>query len=82
MDMGLEGKVAIITGGSDGLGRASALRMAMEGAKIVICARREDHLESAVKNLTAGSGSDILGVRADVCNPEDCTNLIKKTRES
>ena len=39
-DLELEGKVAIITGGSDGLGLASARRMAMEGAKVVICARR------------------------------------------
>ena len=81
-DLKLEGKMAIITGGSDGLGRASAHTMAMEGAKVAICSRREDHLDSAVKNLTGELGKDILGVRADVCNPEDCTNLIKKTRES
>ena len=44
-ELGLKGKIAIITGGSDGLGRATAERLAGEGAKVVICARREDHLQ-------------------------------------
>ena len=40
-DLGLRGKIAVITGGSDGLGRATAERFASEGARVVICARRE-----------------------------------------
>ena len=40
LDLGLTGKVAIVTGGSEGLGRATALRLAAEGAHVVICARR------------------------------------------
>ncbi len=80
-DLELEGKVAIITGGSDGLGLASARRMAMEGAKVVICARRENHLERASQTLTAETGGTIRGIRADVSKPEDCLNLIEKTKE-
>ena len=43
-DLGLDNKVVLITGGSDGLGRATAERFALEGAKVVICARRSEHL--------------------------------------
>ena len=50
-DLELKNKVAIITGGSDGLGRATARRFASEGAKVVICARREEHLMQAAEDL-------------------------------
>ena len=44
LDLGLGGKIAIISGGSEGLGRAAAERLAREGAKVTICARRKDVL--------------------------------------
>ena len=53
LDLGLEGKVALITGGSDGLGRAAASRLAAEGARVAICARRGPHLEEAAAELRA-----------------------------
>ena len=43
-DLGLDNKVVLTTWGSDGLGRATAERLALEGAKVVICARRSEHL--------------------------------------
>ena len=44
LELGLKGKVAIISGGSDGMGRAAAERLAAEGVKVGICARRKDHV--------------------------------------
>jgi 3-oxoacyl-[acyl-carrier protein] reductase len=47
MELGLEGKVAIVTGGSKGIGRATALGLAQEGANVAICARGVEDLEMA-----------------------------------
>ena len=53
MDLGLEEKVAIVTGGSDGIGRATAEVLVEEGARVVICARGEEKLANALALLTA-----------------------------
>jgi len=54
MDLGLEGRVALVTGGSRGLGRATALELLREGASVMIAARREDELEAAAAELSSG----------------------------
>lgn len=79
MDLGLSGKIAIITGGSDGLGRATAERLLMEGAQVTVCGRREEHLNNVVAELNdrySDTGGRIFGVRADVTVAADCVNLI------
>ena len=68
MDLGLQGKVAIITGGSDGLGRASAERLAAEGVKVAIAARRPDHLARAAEEIRA---ADIEGRRRPAADAVD-----------
>jgi NAD(P)-dependent dehydrogenase (short-subunit alcohol dehydrogenase family) len=77
MELGLTGKVAIVTGGSEGIGYATARRLAAEGAKVVIGARREDVLARAAEELrTAG---DVVGIAVDVTKPSDVTRLIEQT---
>ena len=67
MDLGLKGKVAIITGGSDGIGKAAALSMAKEGAKVAICARTASKLEEAAADIRAQAKSgDVVAIPTDV----------------
>ncbi|MBM3672220.1 MAG: SDR family NAD(P)-dependent oxidoreductase [Actinobacteria bacterium] len=65
MDLGLEGRVALVTGGSQGIGREIALTLATEGADVAICARREQVVDATTADLRA-LGRDALGVVADV----------------
>ena len=75
MDMGLSGKVAIVTGGSTGIGYATARSLAREGARVAICARRADVLEQAAGDLREDTGGEILPVSADVSRAEDVQNV-------
>lgn len=79
MDLGIKGKVAIVTGGSQGIGAASATLLAQEGAKVVISARREKELADAAARIRAEAGVDVLGVPTDCTKEEDVRNLVRKT---
>jgi 3-oxoacyl-[acyl-carrier protein] reductase len=76
LDLELRGKVALITGGSDGLGRAAAARLVAEGAKVAICARRREPLEQAAAELRARSGGEVTAIVADVTRAEDCERFV------
>jgi 3-oxoacyl-[acyl-carrier protein] reductase len=80
--LGLEGKVALITGGSDGLGRATAARLAAEGARVAICARRGAHLETVAAELRARSGAEVLAIAADVSRAEGCRRFVEAATEA
>ena len=71
MDLGLKGKVAIITGGSEGIGKAAAKSLAAEGANVIIFARRQERLDNASKEILDATGANITTVSGDVTNPKD-----------
>ena len=77
MDLGLTGKVAIITGGSDGIGKAAAQRMVAEGARAVIVARRPEVLESAAQDIRTATGGVVLPIQGDVTEPETVNRVLE-----
>lgn len=72
-------KVAVITGASDGLGRAAAERLADEGVKLAICARRRDHLEATAKAITERTGVEVFARTADVTVAADVDGFVDET---
>ena len=78
VDFSLEGKVAIVTGGSKGIGRAIALAFAEHGADLVLAARRPEALEKARQDVAA-TGRRVLTVQADMSKTEDCDKLYEET---
>src|SRR3981081_3650564 len=81
MDLGLKGKVAGITGGSEGIGRATAESLGREGASVVICARRADVLQKAAHDIAEATGAQIVPIQADVTNAQDVERVIQTAVE-
>ncbi len=77
----LQDKVAIITGGNSGVGAATAMLFAKEGAKVVISARRQQQLEEAAEKIRE-AGGEVLTVVTDISKAEDADNLVAKTIEA
>src|ERR1700761_4785586 len=75
MDLGLAGKVAVITGGSVGIGLAVAEGLAAEGANLVLAARGEERLRAEAERIAAASGVRAVPVAADVGTAAGCALL-------
>lgn len=76
MDLGLKGKAAAVMAGSEGLGRACARALALEGADVAICGRRGDVLRATAKALADESGRHVLPIVADVSKANDVERFV------
>jgi 3-hydroxybutyrate dehydrogenase len=79
--MQLEGRVAIVTGGGRGIGRAIASRFAAEGAPVVVTARSEKEIDGVAAEIRAAGGR-AEAVAADVTLPEDCEKIVRRAKEA
>ena len=78
MDLGLRGKVALVTAASKGMGKACALEFAREGAKVAMCARTESDLKTAADEVRAATKADVLAMPADVTKKDDVQALTQR----
>jgi 3-oxoacyl-[acyl-carrier protein] reductase len=76
MDLGLSGRVALVAASSRGLGRAIALELATEGARLVMCARGEEALHQARDEIARATSADIVAAPADLSDPAEVERLI------
>ncbi len=81
MDLGLENKIAIVNGASQGIGYAIAQTLAEEGARVAISARREPALGNAARRLERETGGEIFPVQGDIRRAEDCERIVDETLE-
>ncbi len=78
MDLGITGKVALLTGASSGIGYACAEALAAEGVRAAICARGRDGIEAAERNISAKTGGEVAAFVADVSCAEDIDRLLSE----
>lgn len=81
MELGLKGKVAVVTGASRGLGRAIAAGFASEGCRLAVCARVREPLEAAADDLRR-AGVEVVAVAADVTRDRDAAAFVQRTAEA
>jgi 3-oxoacyl-[acyl-carrier protein] reductase len=80
MDLGLTGKVAIVAAASSGLGKATAMELAAEGARVAINARNEEQLQNTASEIQSATGAEVLAIAGDVTNEDDVGRLVSETR--
>jgi len=82
VDLKLDGKTALVTGGSEGIGRGIALVLAREGVDVAICARRPEPLAAAAADIAKQTGRKIVAIPADLTRDEDARNFVEKGHEA
>jgi len=78
MDLQMTGKKAIVTGASEGIGKAITWAFAREGVDVAICARRKEPLEAVAAEISRATNRQIVPITADLTKPADAENLVKK----
>ena len=81
MDLGLTGKVAIVTGASDGIGKAAAHRMAAEGASVALVSRTRSDLEAVAAEISGETGSTVIAAPADVSDENAVKSAVEMAAE-
>jgi len=76
MDLQLQGRVAAVAAASSGLGKATALELAKEGAQVAICSRNRDRIRQAAQDISEVIGREVLPIAADVSTKGGCDNFI------
>ena len=79
VDLGLNGKVALVAASSKGLGKASAFALAREGARVTICGRTEADLQAAADEIRRETGAEVLAVQADLTSAEGIKTVVAAT---
>ncbi|MEE9275711.1 MAG: SDR family NAD(P)-dependent oxidoreductase, partial [bacterium] len=82
MDLELEGKAALVTGGSGGIGRAAAAALSAEGARVAIAARGRKGLEEAAAEIEARTGRAPRILSADCSRPEEAARMAAEAAEA
>ncbi|MEZ0219068.1 MAG: SDR family NAD(P)-dependent oxidoreductase, partial [Tardiphaga sp.] len=78
MDLQLKGKCALVTGGSEGIGKAIAMTLAKEGVNVAICARRMEPLEKTAEEIRNAYGVTVVAITADLTKDADAKAFVEK----
>jgi NAD(P)-dependent dehydrogenase (short-subunit alcohol dehydrogenase family) len=82
MDLALKGKTALVTGGSEGIGKGIVLALAREGVDVAMCARRMGPLEATAAEIEKETGRKIVAIPADLTKDADAKNFIERAHEA
>src|SRR5215467_12745184 len=82
MDLKLKGKTALVTGGSEGIGKGIARALAKEGVDVAMCARRKEPLEAAAAEIAKETGRKIHAITADLTKDADAKNFVEQGHKS
>jgi 3-oxoacyl-[acyl-carrier protein] reductase len=82
MDLGIKGKTALVVAASKGMGKASALGLAAEGARVVMCARGEAALKDAAAEVKQRTGAEVLALTADASRAADISRVVAEANRT
>ena len=82
MDLGIKGKTALVVAASKGMGKASAMGLAAEGARVVMCARGEAALKEAAGEVKQKTGAEVLTLAADASRPADIARVVAEANRA